>query len=434
VSPVAAGPAGLPRLLAGVGLDRPISFDEHVERFGPLPWPNPDAGPELIETVEQSGLTGRGGAGFSTGEKMRAVAAGPARAIVVANGAEGEPASQKDELLLTGSPHLVLDGIATAAAAVNAGEAIICVKQEASGVLAAINRAAEEREGADADRVPPDIIGVPGGYVAGEESALVDYLNGGPGKPAFVPPRPFERGVGGRPTLILNVETLANIALLSRFGESWYRGVGTTEDPGSILMTLAGAVVSPGVYEVDCGTPLTEVLEAAGGPTGPLRAFLIGGYGGSWRRVDSALRLSLGHTTIRTAGANLGPGVVVALPATACGVVETARVARYLAEQSAGQCGPCIHGLAAVAELLAQIGLGQADAGAHHQIERWSADIPGRGACHHPDGAVRFITSALAVFADEIAFHERHHRCSAEARLENVLPLPGSPELEMEEA
>jgi NADH:ubiquinone oxidoreductase subunit F (NADH-binding) len=430
----AAGLAGLPRLLAGVSLDRPLDLDEHVERFGPLPWPNPGGGQELIETVERSGLRGRGGAGFSTGEKMRAVVAGSSRAIVVANATEGEPASQKDELLLAGSPHLVLDGVASAAAAVDASETVICVKQEASVALAAIHGALEERVGADADPVRPDIVEVPGGYVAGEESALVDYLNGGPGKPAFVPPRPFQRGVGGRPTLILNVETLANLALISRFGERWHRSLGTTEDPGSILITMSGAVASPGVYEVDCGTPLAEVLDAAGGPTGPLQAFLVGGYSGSWRRVDSALRLSLGHSTMRTAGANLGPGVVVALPTTTCGVVETARVACYLAEESAGQCGPCMYGLPAVADLLMKIAAGQADPGAHHQIERWGADITARGACKHPDGAIRFITSGLAIFADEIDLHERHHRCSAEAELEDVLPLPNRPEFKIEEA
>jgi NADH:ubiquinone oxidoreductase subunit F (NADH-binding) len=432
MSPVAVGPAGLPRLLAGVALDRAIDLDEHLERLGSLPWFN-DAGPELIETVERSGLRGRGGAGFPTGEKMRAVATASTRAIVVANGAEGEPASQKDGLLLASSPHLVLDGIAAAAAAIDADEAVICVKQEASGALAAVERALEERDTAGADPVRPDIVEVSNGYLAGEESALVDFLNGGPGKPTYVPPRPFERGVGGRPTLILNVETLANLGLIARFGESWHRGVGTTEDPGSILITISGSVASPGVYEVDCGTRLAEVLEAAGGPTEPLQAFLVGGYGGSWRRVDSALRTSLGLSTMRAAGVSLGPGVVVALPASACGVVETARVARFLADASAGQCGPCMYGLPAVVDLLGKIGSGQADPGAHHQIERWGADIVGRGACHHPDGAVRLIISCLAIFADEIDLHERQHRCSAEAEFEYILPLPDRPELGIEQ-
>jgi NADH:ubiquinone oxidoreductase subunit F (NADH-binding) len=428
------GPAKLPRLLAGVGLDRSISLDEHVERFGDLPWTNPGEGLELIETVERSGLRGRGGGGFSTGEKMRAVSAGTAGAIVVANGAEGEPASQKDGLLLEGSPHLVLDGIVTAASAVDAAQALICVKQEASGAQAAIIRALEERENAGIDTIRPEVVELPGGYLTGEESALVDYLNGGLGKPTFVPPRPFEHGVGGRPTLILNVETLANLALIWRFGERWHRSVGTAEDPGSTLITMGGAVVSPGVYEVSCDTPVAQVLQAAGGPSEPLKAFLVGGYGGSWRRVDPALKLSLGHAALRSAGVNLGPGVIVALPSTACGVIETARVAQYLAKESAGQCGPCMYGLAAIADLLGEIGACEADPGAHHQIEKWSTDIAGRGACHHPDGAARFIASGMAIFADEVDLHERHHRCSAEANLVNVLPLPIPAGLEMDEA
>jgi NADH:ubiquinone oxidoreductase subunit F (NADH-binding) len=430
--PVTPAP-GLPRLLAGVHHGRSIDLVEHQERFGPLPWfDHGDGAAALIETVARSGLQGRGGGGFSAGKKMRAVAASPYRAMIVANGAEGEPASQKDGFLLTGSPHLVLDGIAIAAAAVEADWAVICLKQQALDAVAAISGAIEEREMAGAEGVCPEISLIPGGYVAGEESALVDHLNGGPGKPGFVPPRPFERGVGGRPTLILNVETLASIALISRFGESWNRSLGTSEDPGSILITMAGAVVSPGVYEIGAGTPLTKVLKAAGGPSEPLQAFLIGGYGGTWKNVESALQLPLGHTALQAAGANLGPGVIAALPAAACGVIEMARVARYLAEESAGQCGPCLHGLPAIAELLERIGGGEADPGAHERIEQWAHDISGRGACHHPDGAVRLITSGLEVFTAEVALHERHHRCSAETDRANILPLAEPQALESE--
>ncbi len=433
MSATVAGPAGFPRLLTGIRRGRSIDFDEHLERLGPLPdTQNTGAVQALLETVEQSGLRGRGGGGFSTGKKMRAViAASPGRSFVVANGAEGEPASRKDGLLLSGSPHLILDGIALATAVVEADQAFLCVKQDSVDAVAAINFALEERERARADEVRPDLVEIPGGYIAGEESALINYLNGGASKPSFVPPRPFESGVAGQPTLVLNIETLASLALISRYGESWNRSVGTADDPGSILVTMAGAVSSPGVYEIAAGTPISKVLKAAGGPTKELQAFLIGGYGGTWRSTEFALRLSVGHTALAAVGTNLGPGVIVALPSTACGVIEMGRISRFLADQSAGQCGPCLHGLRAIADVLEKIAGCRANPGAHTRIEQWGAEVVGRGACHHPDGAVRFISSGLAVFADEIECHERQGRCSVELAA-NVLPLPAQRGLETE--
>ena len=188
---------------------------------------------------------------------------------------------------------------------------------------------------------------VPSRYVAGEESAVVNFLNGGDAKPVSVPPRPYERGVRGRATLVQNVETLANLALVARFGAEWYGSVGTTDEPGSVLTTTVGAVARPGVYGFALGTPFTRVIESAGGPTEPLGALLVGGYFGTWLDLETAEELVLAHGVLRQAGATLGCGVVAALPMLSCGVVETARVARYLASESAGQCGPCVHGLAA---------------------------------------------------------------------------------------
>ena len=420
-------PAARSRLLGLARLRSPLSLEEHSDHLGPLStahyWGRDE---DLIEAVERSGLRGHGGAGFPAGTKMRTVAASSRRPVVIANGAEAEPASEKDELLLAGAPHLVLDGVAVAAAAVNAQEAAICIKRGADGAMDAIGRALEERNRGGIDPVSPRLVEVSTGYVAGEESAIVDYLNGGPGKPTFVPPRPFERGVAGRPTLINNVETLANLALIARYGEEWYREVGTAEDPGSTLITLSGAVASPGVYEIGGGTPLATLLDAAGGATAPLQAFLVGGYAGSWFAADVGPKLRLGHASLRAAGANLGPGVIVALPAAACGVVESARVARYLADESAGQCGPCLYGLAAVAEVFEEISDQRAEPGTYRWIEHWGAQIRGRGACSHPDGALRFIASSLRTFADEIDRHEQGQPCRADPSSMGLLPLPDS--------
>ena len=177
---------------------------------------------------------------------MRSVAARPGRKAVVANGAEGEPASRKDRLLLSRLPHLVLDGITLAAAAVGADEAYLCVHRTESGLLRRLDHAVAERQAAGLDPVPIQVTGIPGRYVSSEQSSIVQYLNGGPAKPTFSPPRPHERGVNGKPTLVHNVETLAHLAMIARHGGRWFRGAGLPSAPGSMLVTVSGAVTPPG--------------------------------------------------------------------------------------------------------------------------------------------------------------------------------------------
>ena len=413
----------LPRLLAGWRPGGAMGLDEHLAMHGQVAIPGPRERHELIGRVEQSGLVGRGGAGFPAGAKMRAVASGRrGRRIVVANGAEGEPASRKDEVLLAGIPHLVLDGAVIAAATVGADEVILCVKSGASRELQALQLAIAER--ASSDPVEVSLVEVPSTFLAGEESALVNYLNTGRAIPTFVPPRPFERGVDGRPTLVQNVETLAHLALISRHGPDWFRGVGAPDDPGSHLVTLCGAVARNGVYEVPGGISLEALVEHAGGTTAPVQAFLVGGYAGNWFAAERAAGVCLGHAAMRTQRAALGAGVVVALPASACGVCETARVARYLAEESAGQCGPCVHGLGAIADALQDIAEGVGEPGTHLWVSKWAEDVVGRGACGHPDGVVRFVATALSVFRDAVDRHESGERCDAFEADAWALPLP----------
>jgi NADH:ubiquinone oxidoreductase subunit F (NADH-binding) len=424
----------LPRLLAEVRPGHAVELDRHVERLGPLPRVDSEsARARLIAEIDRSGLRGRGGGGFPVAAKMSAVAAGAGPRVVVVNAAEGEPASRKDELLLAGAPHLILDGAALAARLVGADEAIVCVKRAAQAAVESTFNAVREREEAGFDEADLALAEVSSRYLAGEESALVHHLNGGPATPTFVPPRPFEVGVGGRPTLIQNVETLAHLALVARFGAAWFRELGTPDDPGSVLVTVSGCVANPGVYEIAAGTELGNLVRAAGGATDPVSAFLVGGYAGTWLPVETGLKLHLGHTSVRGAGGTLGPGIVFALPEGACGVSETARVAAYLAQESSGQCGPCVHGLAAIADALAEIGAGEAPPGTHEWLERWGEDVTGRGACHHPDGAARFVASCLSVFADEIGRHEEGMPCRPVDGLTGLLPVPSSArELAME--
>jgi NADH:ubiquinone oxidoreductase subunit F (NADH-binding) len=413
-------PAGLPRLLLG----SIANYSEHTARFGPLPDLHKRAARALfLDSVDFSALRGRGGAGFPTGRKLRAVADGGRGAIVVANGAEGEPASWKDTALLTIAPHLVIDGAVVAAHAVRAKDIYLVVDRGNAPAVDAVAAAIAEREAVDREAVTITVVYLPGRYVAGEESAVVNFINGGPAKPTTVPPRPFERGVRGRPTLVQNVETLANLALIARFGADWYRSIGTPNEPGSILVTLNGAITTPGVYEFALGTPLGDVLDVAGGTTEPISAVLVGGYFGSWIATADVGDLPLTHDALRHAGGALGCGVIAPLPARRCGVTETARIVRYLAQETAGQCGPCLYGLGAIAEGVDAIAARHATKTVHKDVVRWLDDVANRGACHHPDAAVGFLRSALKVFADEFAIHERHARCSAPDP-SPILPLP----------
>jgi NADH:ubiquinone oxidoreductase subunit F (NADH-binding) len=430
-------PTGLPRLLAGIPAHGALGLDEHLALHGALPaleGRGRRAAGALIDLVEEAGLRGRGGAGFPTAAKLRAVAtAGRAgisgrvasaggRPVVVVNGTEGEPASAKDRTLLRSLPHLVLDGALLAAAAVGAQEVLLGVCESAPGALDACVCARAERGRSRRGQPDVQVVAVPNRYVAGQESALVNFLGGGPALPTFTPPRPFERGVRGRPTLVANVETLAHLALLARHGPAWFRELGTAAQPGSALVTLSGPVAYPGVYEIEHGSPLSALIDAAEGATSPLRAVLLGGYSGTWIDLvgtDSrGLALSDEHLAqIGSHPATLGAGVVVLLSTDACPVAELARIARWLAAQSARQCGPCVFGLDALAGVFERLVLGGSEgARALPRLRSLAGLVAGRGACTHPDGAARLVASALAVFAEELADHARHGPCAACAR------------------
>jgi NADH:ubiquinone oxidoreductase subunit F (NADH-binding) len=411
-----SGPTGLPRLL--VGLDAsgaPMTLADHERVHGAMPRLGAR---ELIDAVHRSGLRGRGGADFPTAVKLRSLAERARRGtVVVVNGSETEPASAKDRLLLSRLPHLVLDGAVLAARAIGARDAIVKVGERSAGALRALEGAIAVRSG---DDVTIHLVAGPEGYVAGEESAVVHYLNDNEPVPTFVPPRVYERGFRGRPTLVQNPETLAQIALVARYGADWYRELGTDADPGSALVTISGAVGAPGVYELAFGTSMTDLLAAAGGSTEPLQALLVGGYFGTWVESARAFRLRLAREDLRSVGCSLGSGVLIALGESGCGLHESARVIEYLAEQSAGQCGPCVFGLRAIADVFGALADGVGHEREYDRLLRWTAEIRGRGACHHPDGAARFVESALSVFGAEIDWHRRE-RCTA---VPAGLPVP----------
>jgi len=398
---------GIPRLLPSDGRSH-AALDTHLTSFGPVPYL--DQPGRLIQVVRDAGLTGRGGAAFPVHRKLEAVAAArTGRPVAVANAAEGEPASRKDATLLLTAPHLVLDGLQLTAEAVGATRAVLYIRDD----LRASTRLeihVSERFARGLDRIAVEVVSAPIQFLAGQETALASAVSGAAALPRFTPPRVFERGVDRRPTLVQNVETLAHVALIARYGSAWFRGAGLPDEPGTMLCTLHNASGPVMVAEAAIGTPLASLLDIS-----QATAVLAGGYHGTWIPAAQASAMALSNASLRPADASAGAGVLAALPANRCGLVETARVARYLAAESAGQCGPCRNGLPSIAAGLAELaGLTgrRPRSSVAADVSRWSRLVEGRGACHHPDGTVRLVRSALRVFADEVRQHQQG-RCSA---------------------
>jgi NADH:ubiquinone oxidoreductase subunit F (NADH-binding) len=379
---------------AGTGLSRRLTAAAapnlalHLATVGSLPRLTDRAA--LLAEVRASGLTGHGGAGFPTWRKLETVAAGR-DPVIVANGAEGEPASRKDHAVLTGAPHLVLDGLQVAAAITGAKTAYAYVGAAAESAL---RRALAERS----DPVAVQIVTAPESFVSGQETAVVAAIEGGRPVPRDVPDLVVRRGVRGRPTLVQNVETLAHLALLVRHGAAWFRQVGTERQPGTFLATLSGAVRRPGVYEAAYGASVTDLLGQAAGGSEPLQAVLVGGYHGVWL-PESALSAPISLEGLAPWGATPGAGVVVAVGRSESGLAVTARIAAYLANENARQCGPCRNGLPAMATVLGRMARGESHPELPRQVEWLTRVVEGRGTCHHPDGTARMVRSALAVFA-----------------------------------
>jgi len=415
-SAVAAYPQVRHRLLAGVDSREDLAAYLATGGFAPLADPR-----ALAADVDAVRLRGRGGAAFPLGRKLAAVTAAASAAgavpVVVANGEEGEPASVKDRWLLRHRPHLVLDGLRLAAAVVRA-DAVHAYVSDGESADSLRTAAAElaARSVWDAGLV---VTVVAPGYVAGEETALVRAVNGGPALPTEKPPRPFEAGVGGRPTLVSNVETLAGLALLHRLGAAGYGGPGET-----FLLTLTGCAAA-GLYEVPTGVTLREVLAWRGVDPGGVPGVVMGGYFGGLLG-PAALDVPLDHDAMRAAGSGLGCAAIAVIPPADCPVRLAAALMAYFALENAGQCGSCFNGTAAMRVGLDALREGRAGPPEVERLRYLSGFLPGRGACGTLDGAAAVAASLLREFPGVVAGHaggHGHGRCDACAAPE----VPGPP-------
>lgn len=359
----------------------------------------------LLDAINESGIRGRGGAAFPLGTKMTAVRASctaGVRPVVIANGEEGEPASVKDRWLLRYRPHLVLDGLRLAAAVVGADRAVVYVSDPAAAT--AVEEAVGELRDAGLFDLQLDVVTVVPAYVAGEESAAVRAVNGGPALPTDKPPRVFEIGVDGLPTLVSNVETLANLPFVQQHGAQAYREVGTSGSPGTCLVTVNIAGSLPGLYEIPQGIPFRELLALHGVNEQDVTGVLMGGYfaGLFNQRIFDA---TLDHESLRGMGAGLGCGSVNLMTRDECPVAVGAAVMKYFDRENAGQCGSCFNGTAAMSAALDALRDGVASSEDLARLDRWADILRKRGACGTLDGATNIARTVLDEFPESVSAH-----------------------------
>jgi NADH:ubiquinone oxidoreductase subunit F (NADH-binding)/ferredoxin len=409
---------GQARLTAGLDRFTHIGLPEHEEIFGPV---RRMTAAQLIDLAESVDLRGRGGAAFPFGHKLRAVTASAAarsgKPVVVVNGSEGEPGSAKDAMLLSRSPYLVLAGALLASRALDAREIVVGVARGplAAGLTAAVRAEPNLRR-------LTRVVHVPDRFVSGEGGALVNAVNGHPALPPGRKRRASDSGVGGRPTLLSNAETFAQLAVLGLLGPEGYASAGAPDEPGTVLLTVGGSAARPAVVEVPAGAALGTVLDICEARVA--EGVLVGGYHGAWLPAEAAYDVPVSRSGLEAAGGFLGAGVVLPLDAGTCPLGEVARVARYLAAESSGQCGPCKLGLPGVARALSAVADGSGGLGALEVARRSAGAVRGRGACRHPDGTARFALSALDAFPADLAAHVFRGGCGRPVR--GVLPLPAA--------
>jgi NADH:ubiquinone oxidoreductase subunit F (NADH-binding) len=399
-----------PMLLRGVGTTNG-SLGQHRKYWRePVQGPERAAADRLVAEVRRAGIIGRGGAEFPFWRKLQAALESGRRRELVVNAAEGEPASAKDSTLLTVVPHLVLDGAQLVAEALGVQQVYLIAPGERPAVVDAVRRAVLER---GSGRRPPmfEVRPTTGGFVGGRSQAVLEMLAGRPNLPVTSCQPEAISGLRGKPTLVSNAETLAQVAALRSVGHDAYTALGTAEEPGTRLLTVAADGPGGVVLEVAHGEPLANVLRWCGYDSS--QPVLVGGYHGSWLSAEQVQRSAISPVSLRAFNVRLGTGVLLPLLPGDCPAGYTAQIVAYLAERRAQRCGPCTRGLQALAEAcvrLASTGPGPVDAQAVTRVRELCTLVTGRGACQHPDGTARLVLSMLDTFPAEVNAHQ-HNAC-----------------------
>ncbi|MEJ7723925.1 MAG: NADH-ubiquinone oxidoreductase-F iron-sulfur binding region domain-containing protein [Ilumatobacteraceae bacterium] len=387
-----------------------------------------------IAEIERSGLRGRGGGGFPTGRKWTGVngQSGTHR-YAVANGAEGEPGTFKDRTLLRTNPYQVIEGLVIAAYAVGAAEAYIGLKASFGPEIELVTKAIQEMQqaGIARDSVMTIVHG-PDEYLFGEEKALLEVIEGNPPLPRLFPPHEHglfatapqsgwiahdaELGHAGlhesNPTLVNNVETLANAVPILVMGSDWFRSLGTDQSPGTVICTVVGDVVRPGVAEVELGTPLRQVLDDVGGGPRPGRSVKAVFSGVANAVVTAAgLDVPVSYEGFQSIGSGMGSAGFIVVDDTACMVEVAHQFSRFLSVESCGQCSPCKLGAGAITVDLERIQAGTATAADVDDIMRWLSRVTDGARCYLATEEQLVVSSILNAFSAEFDEHLQTARC-----------------------
>ncbi|MFE1591193.1 NADH-quinone oxidoreductase subunit NuoF [Nocardia sp. NPDC058705] len=382
---------------------------------------------EVIQIVKDSGLRGRGGAGFPTGMKWSFIPQGPGPGgitkphYLVVNADESEPGTCKDIPLMLATPHTLIEGIVIAAYAIRAATAFIYVRGEVVPVLRRLQAAVAEAY--DAGLLGRDILGSgfdldlivhagAGAYICGEETALLDSLEGRRGQPRLRPPFPAVAGLYASPTVVNNVESIASVPSILRNGTEWFRSMGTEKSPGFTLYSLSGHVARPGQYEAPLGITLRELLDYAGGvrPGHTLKFWTPGGSS-TPMFTDEHLDVALDYEGVAAAGSMLGTKALQIFDDTTCVVRAVLRWTEFYAHESCGKCTPCREGTYWLVQLLRRLEAGQGTEADLDKLADIADNINGKSFCALGDGAASPIFSSLKYFRDEYLAHQRLGGC-----------------------
>ncbi len=415
-------------VLRRLDLIDPDSLDDYLAQDGyaALAQAVSEMSPEdVLTAVERSGLRGRGGGGFPTGRKWRFLkneAAAPK--FLICNGSEGDPGAYLDRAVMEGDPHAIIEGMAIGAFATGAHQGHIYVGHEYPQAVQRLRQAASQAR--EMGLLGDDILGAgfsfdlkvhrgAGAYVCGEETALMNFIEGNIGEPRNRPPYPAQRGLFGMPTVVNNVESWANIPVIILKGADWYANLGTEKSKGTKVFSLAGAVNHAGLVEVAMGTPLRQVVYDLGGGVkgeGELRAILTSGPGGGLLPAQF-LDMPVEFESFQQAGGNLGSGSMVVMDGRCCMVDVAKYFLTFSHEESCGKCTPCREGTAQMLKIMDRITAGEGTEADLELLEELGAVMTGASICGLGQSAPNPVLTSLKYFRDEFLTHIREKKCPA---------------------
>ncbi len=378
---------------------------------------------ELLEKIKASSLRGRGGAGFPTGIKWSFIKPeSPGPKYLLCNADEGEPGTAKDRDILRFNPHQLIEGICIGAYIMGIDVGYIYIRGEFAEPIERIEAALIEAR--QAGYLGNNILNSgfslqihhalgAGAYICGEETAMMESLEGKKGQPRFKPPFPANFGLYGRPTTINNVETFASVPVILEKGPEWFLGLGKPNNGGTKIFSVSGHVNKPGNYEVPLGTPFKTLLELAGGMKDgrKLKAVIPGGSSMPVLTADIMMEVDMDYDSLQKAGSSLGSGAVIVMDETTCMVKMLARLSRFYQEESCGQCTPCREGTGWLARLVTRIEEGNGQLGDVDTLQRAAKNIEGRTICAFGEAAAWPVGGFLKHFREEFEYHIKYKKC-----------------------